>query len=104
MTALHLLPCLRWCAMVCVSHRTWTRQRVSSGKWRRPERHRNHQQHSAVVLVVYDNKRQPQLEGDVQDVYFTSMAFDAAGKLLIENERGERYSVDVEQRKVTRLP
>jgi len=55
-------------------------------------------------LVVYDNKRRPDLEGDVQDVYFTSMAFDAAGQLLIENERGERYAVDVEQRKVSQLP
>ena len=55
-------------------------------------------------LVVYDNKRRTDLEGDVQEVYFTAMAFDAGGKLLIEDERGQRYAVDVEQRTVTQLP
>lgn len=52
-------------------------------------------------LKVYDNKRKAGLEGDVQDVFFRSMAFDASGLLLIENELGQRFSVDVEARKVT---
>ncbi|CAM5241803.1 hypothetical protein RLIN73S_04453 [Rhodanobacter lindaniclasticus] len=44
-------------------------------------------------LKVYDNPRHPELEGDVQDVWFRSLRAEG-GKLLIENERGERFEVD----------
>jgi len=54
-------------------------------------------------LKVYENKRRPGLEGDVQDVFFRSMAFDSDGRLIIENERGHRFSVDVSTRNVTPL-
>jgi hypothetical protein len=50
-------------------------------------------------LKVYPNPRRPELEGDVQDVWFRSMRVDG-GRLLIENERGERFEVDPATRKV----
>lgn len=55
-------------------------------------------------MKVYSNVRQAGLEGDVQDVFFRSMAFDEQGRLVIENERGARFAVDVAQRTVTALP
>ncbi len=55
-------------------------------------------------LKVYDNKRRPKLEGDVQDVFFRSMVFDPQGRLVIENERGQRFAVDVGARTATPLP
>ena len=54
-------------------------------------------------IKVYDNKRKPGLEGDVQDVFFRSMAFDSKGRLVIANERDQRFAVDVDARKVTPL-
>lgn len=54
-------------------------------------------------LKIYDNRRVPGLEGDVQDVYFQSMAFDGEGRLLIENELGRRFAVDVVARTVKPL-
>lgn len=50
------------------------------------------------TLVVYDNKRQPGLEGDVQDIFFASMKFDKDGKLIIVDETGRRFAVDVKAR------
>jgi hypothetical protein len=55
-------------------------------------------------LKVYPNERRSGLEGDVQDVFFRSMAFDQQGKLVIENERGRRFAVDVKARTVAPLP
>ncbi|HET6433608.1 hypothetical protein [Dyella sp.] len=52
------------------------------------------------TLEVYDNKRVPEKEGDVQDVFFKSMTAQADGTLLIENERGGRFVVDPEARSV----
>ncbi|AEF99298.1 hypothetical protein Metme_0860 [Methylomonas methanica MC09] len=46
------------------------------------------------TLKVYDNQRNPEKEGDVQDVFFKSMALQADGSLLIENERGKKFIVD----------
>lgn len=46
------------------------------------------------TLKVYDNRRSPDREGDVQDVFFKSMSLQSDGTLLIENERGARYVVD----------
>ncbi|MFO1328039.1 MAG: hypothetical protein U1F56_11830 [Rubrivivax sp.] len=54
-------------------------------------------------LKVYDNRRRPDLEGDVQDVWFRSMRAEG-GRLLIENERGERFEVDPSSRSVTGQP
>lgn len=54
-------------------------------------------------LKVYDNPRRPELEGDVQDVWFRSLRAEG-GKLLIENERGERFEVDPATRHVSGRP
>jgi hypothetical protein len=53
------------------------------------------------TLKVYDNKRDPVREGDVQDVFFKSMTLQADGTLLIENERGARFIVDPKARTST---
>ena len=53
------------------------------------------------TLKVYDNRRQPDLEGDVQDVFFRSMSVEADGRLRIVNERGDVFLVDVNTRSVT---
>ena len=48
------------------------------------------------VVSVYDVPIDPQIEGDVQEVYFSRMERVAGrGALLIENERGERFIVDL---------
>lgn len=54
-------------------------------------------------IKVYDNPRRPELEGDVQDVWFRSLRAEG-GKLLIENERGQRFEVDPETRRVSGRP
>jgi hypothetical protein len=54
-------------------------------------------------LRVYENPRRPELEGDVQDVWFRSLRA-RGGKLLIENERGERFEVDPATRRVSSRP
>lgn len=56
------------------------------------------------TLKVYDNRRDPAIEGDIQDVFFKSMAFDGQGLLVVENERGERFAADTKTRTATRLP
>ncbi len=55
-------------------------------------------------MKVYDNRRIAGLEGDVQDVFFTSMRRDAEDRLVIENEAGDRFLVDVHARRATALP
>jgi hypothetical protein len=55
-------------------------------------------------LKVYPNARQPGLEGDVQDIFFRSMAFDDENRLVIQNERGARFAIDVTKRTVTPVP
>jgi len=50
-------------------------------------------------LRVYENARRPDLEGDVQDVWFRSMRAEG-GLLVIENERGDRFEVDPAARRV----
>jgi hypothetical protein len=54
-------------------------------------------------IKVYDNPRRPELEGDVQDVWFRSLRAEG-GKLLIENERGLRLEVDPATRHVSGRP
>ncbi len=50
---------------------------------------------------VYEHERAEHLEEDVQDVFFASMQLlEASRRLLIENERGERFEVDIETRAV----
>jgi hypothetical protein len=55
-------------------------------------------------LRVYELHIDPRLEGDVQDVYFKSMTAAKDGhELLIENERGDRFEVDVHTQTVHKL-
>jgi hypothetical protein len=54
-------------------------------------------------LKVYPNARRPGLEGDVQDVWFRSLRAEG-GRLLVENERGERFEIDPAARRVHGLP
>jgi hypothetical protein len=55
------------------------------------------------TIKIYDNRRKPELEGDVQDVFFSSMSVDADGRLRIVNERGDTFLVDVKTRNVTAI-
>lgn len=57
-----------------------------------------------ATITVYDNKRDPGIEGDVQDIFFAAMAFDAAGRLIITDERQRRFAVDVAARTSLPLP
>ncbi len=50
---------------------------------------------------IYEVRVDPNLERDVQDVFITSLAL-GGGTLLITNERGGRYALDMKTRKVTR--
>lgn len=55
-------------------------------------------------LRVYDNRRRAGLEGDVQDIFFASMSFAADGRLLIVNEIGQKFAVDVTRRSASPAP
>jgi hypothetical protein len=57
-----------------------------------------------ALIKVYDNQRKPDIEGDVQDIFFASMAFDSSGKLIITDEVGRRFAVDVDKRESQALP
>ena len=53
-----------------------------------------------VYTTVYD----PDLEGDVQDVFITKVTLDAAkGVLLVKDEMGRSYSVDIKTKKVEQV-
>ncbi len=56
-----------------------------------------------ATIIVYANRRDPGIEGDVQDIFFASMAFDALGQLVITDEVGRRFAVDVTARTVEAL-
>jgi hypothetical protein len=54
---------------------------------------------------VYALKIDPKLEDDVQDVFFRSRVASPDGReILIENERGERFALDVRTRDVRSVP
>jgi hypothetical protein len=54
------------------------------------------------LLKVYDVTYDGDMEGDKQDVFVTSLDIDSAGRrLTVENEAGDRFSVDLETRKVS---
>ncbi|HKQ73767.1 MAG TPA: hypothetical protein VJ810_08585 [Blastocatellia bacterium] len=52
-------------------------------------------------IKVYEAKSSPQLEKDVQDVFITSIAIEN-DKLIVVNERNERYEMDLKTRKVAK--
>jgi len=54
------------------------------------------------LLKVYDVIYDGDMEGDKQDVFVTSLEIDRAGRrLTVENEAGDRFTVDLETRKVS---
>ena len=54
------------------------------------------------LLKVYDVTYDGDMEQDKQDVFVTGLTLDrAGGRLTVENEAGNRYSVDVASRKVS---
>ena len=52
-------------------------------------------------IKVYETKSSTQLEKDVQEVFIRSTDIEN-DKLVVVNERGERYEVDLKTRKVTK--
>ena len=57
---------------------------------------------TSSVVQVYDERRDPDLEEDAGDVFFTSFELDGQRRvILIENERGERYEYDIDGKTVT---
>ncbi len=56
-------------------------------------------------VKVYDTPHIAELERDVQAVFFASMQLDAAGtSLLIANERGRQFAVELASHAVRELP
>ena len=53
-----------------------------------------------VYDVVYDG----QMEGDKQDVYITAIKPGKPGQLLITDERGRRFAVELATHRVTAEP
>ena len=53
------------------------------------------------TIKVYEIKRDPKLEKDVQDVFITSLAIEK-DVLVVVNERDERFEVDLKSHKVIR--
>ena len=50
---------------------------------------------------IYEVRVNPELERDAQDVFITSLA-EKDGTLLNTNESGEKFTLDLQTRKVTR--
>lgn len=56
------------------------------------------------TIAVYEVTYQPNLERDVQEVFFTSMTQRGSESVLvIENERGAVYEVDLDARTSTKV-
>ncbi len=54
------------------------------------------------VQKVYDVAYDGGIEGDKQDVFVTKLAIDKNRRLVVvDNERGERFILDVDHRRVT---
>lgn len=54
------------------------------------------------ALQVYEQPSDPQEESDAQEVHITDMALDAAaGVLLLKNEAGQRFRINLADRSVT---
>jgi hypothetical protein len=52
-------------------------------------------------VEVYQIKYDPNLEGDVQDIYISSLAIER-DKLIVKDEVGTKFSVDLKTRAVTK--
>ncbi len=53
-------------------------------------------------VEVYQTEFDPQMEADVQSVYINSLKIER-GKLIVKNERGDRYTVDLKTRAVKKI-
>lgn len=53
------------------------------------------------LLQVYTSPRDPALESDVQDIFITRLRRAGRGHILVEDERGRRWRVDLASRAVT---
>lgn len=53
------------------------------------------------ILKVYEVNYDSDMEDDKLDVFITCLSLDDAGHLTAENERGGRYSVDLQNRQVS---
>ncbi len=51
---------------------------------------------------VYEVKKDPKLEGDVQDVFITSLVMEGES-LIVTNEKGKKFRLDLATQKVTAL-
>lgn len=57
------------------------------------------------IVKIYQTPLDPQLEADVQDVFFTKLELlSAQRELLISNERGEHYVFNIDTKVVSRRP
>lgn len=55
-----------------------------------------------ALIKVYDVEFDPDMEADVQDVFFTRMELDeAARRIVIENERGKVFYVTIDDQQVS---
>jgi hypothetical protein len=53
------------------------------------------------TLLVYETKYDANEEADVQDVFITRLKLADKGKtLVVENEKGKKFTVDIEKRMV----
>ncbi|CAD6877424.1 hypothetical protein [Methylomonas albis] len=57
-----------------------------------------------TTIKVYENSRNPDIEGDVQDIFFESMEFDGTGNLVITDEVGRRFLVDTNKLNSVPMP
>jgi hypothetical protein len=53
------------------------------------------------ILKVYDITYDPSMEQDVQDVFITKITKGYRGQLLVWEEKGRRYLVDIKTRSVS---
>jgi hypothetical protein len=53
-------------------------------------------------VEVYQTEFDPKVESDVQSVYINSLKIER-GKLIIKNERGDRYTIDLKTRAVKKI-
>ena len=58
-----------------------------------------------TVVRIYDERRDPRVEADAGDIFFTRFELDRGKReILIENERHERYVYSIDSGKVRALP
>ena len=57
-----------------------------------------------AAVSIYDPPRDPEMEADAGDVFFVAAELDAARRrILIENERHERFAFRIDDRSVQAL-